>query len=818
MRALSSFRACPRHNSLKGGDVKKITRREFLKSSAITVSVLGTTAYLNPYEVFAGDPLSGLTWDKAPCRFCGTGCSVMVGVKNGKIMAVHGDPKSSVNQGTLCVKGYSLPFIQYGRDRLTRPLVRMKKGRYDKKGELTETTWDFALDLMAEKAMKAIEEKGPASVAMFGSGQWTIWEGYAASKLFKGGLRSNSLEVNARHCMASAVAGFMTTFGIDEPMGSYDDFAKSDVFVLWGANMAEMHPILFSKLTDRLKTNNRARLINLTVMTTMSSSMAEKEIIFKPQSDLAIANGIANILIKMNMVNRDFVEKYTLFKHGKENIGYGLEDNFTFKEEAKKVSFDEYREFVSKYTPEHVEKVSGVSPSDLLELASIYGDPGLKVMSFWTMGMNQHTRGTWINNLVYNLHLLTGKISDPGNQPFSLTGQPSACGTCREVGTFTHRLPADMVVANPEHRKITEEIWRLPEGTIPDKPSYHAIEMVRALDRGDVLFFWSSTANPFQDYPNLNRYRSGALKEGRFIVVSDVYPTRSTEIADVVLPTAMWVEKEGAFGNAERRTHFWKKMVDAPGESKSDLWQFIEFARRMGHGGLFDYPKADYPIPEGHRPSDASESAGFYVEKALFEEYRKFGLGHGHDLAPFDAYHESRGLRWPVVDGKETLIRFREGYDPYVEEGKEFQFYGNKKQGDRATIWLRPYEPAPEVPDAEYPFWLCTGRVLEHWHSGTMTRRVKSLYRSYPHATANVHPEDAQKLQLKTGDKVRILSRRGQVDIFIEVGGRVTPQQGMVYVPWFDEDVMINDVTLDAYCPISKQNDFKKCAVKIEKI
>ncbi|MGB3095321.1 MAG: molybdopterin-dependent oxidoreductase [Candidatus Deferrimicrobiaceae bacterium] len=797
--------------------MKNFSRREFLRHSAVTVSVLGATVYLNPYEVFAEDPLKGVVWDKAPCRFCGTGCSVLVGVKDGKIMAVQGDPESSVNQGTLCVKGYSLPFIQYGKDRLTKPLVRMKNGRYDKRGELTETTWNYALDLMTEKAKDAIAKKGPAAVSMFGSGQWTIWEGYAASKLFKGGLRSNSLEVNARHCMASAVAGFMTTFGFDEPMGTYEDFAHADVFVLWGANMAEMHPVLFSKITDRLKSSASARLINLTVMTTITSEMAAKEIIFKPQSDLAIANGIANLLIKGGMVNEKFVKKHVLLKRGKENIGYGLEDGFSFKEEAKVVDFDQYREFVSKYTPEVVEKISGVSPSDLVELARLYGDPNLKVISFWTMGMNQHTRGTWINNLVYNLHLLTGKISDPGNQPYSLTGQPSACGTCREVGTFTHRLPADMVVGKPEHRAIAEKIWGLPEGTIPAKPTYHAIEMVRALDRGDVLFFWSTTANPFQDYPNLNRYREGAKKEGRFIVVSDVYPTRSTEVADVVLPTAMWLEKEGAFGNSERRTHFWKKMVDAPGESKSDLWQFIEFAKRMGHGKLFAYPKSEYPIPDGHRPSDASATAGFYVEKALFEEYRKFGLGHGHDLAPFDVYHQTRGLRWPVVDGKETLIRYREGYDPYVEKGRGYQFYGNKKHGDRAVVWLRPYEPPPEIPDAEYPFWLCTGRVLEHWHSGTMTRRVESLYRAYPHATANVHPDDAKELGLQTGNKVKIRSRRGYVDIFVEVGGRVTPQRGMVYVPWFDEDVMINDVTLDAYCPISKQNDYKKCAVRIEK-
>jgi nitrate reductase NapA len=797
--------------------MKTISRRDFLKKGSLVISSLGATIYMNPYSVFSGDLEKDLVWDKAPCRFCGTGCSVMIGVKDGKILAVKGDPKSSVNKGTLCIKGYSLPFIQYGRDRLTSPLIRLKDGKLSKDGQLTETTWENALDIIVQKTRQAIKEIGPASVAMFGSGQWTIWEGYAASKLFKGGLQSNSLEVNARHCMASAVAGFMTTFGMDEPMGSYEDISKSDVFILWGANMAEMHPILFSKLTDRLLSNKSSRLYNLTTISNISSRFAEKEILFKPQSDLAIANGIANLLIKNNKINGDFVKNHTLFKKGKENIGYGLEDKFVFTEVANKVDFDEYKTYVSAYTPEYVKKISGVSASDLAELAYLYGDPQLKVISFWTMGMNQHTRGTWINNLVYNLHLLTGKISDPGNQPFSLTGQPSACGTCREVGTFTHRLPADMVVTDPEHRKRTEEIWKIPNDTIPSKPTYHAVEMVKALDRGDVRIFWSMTANPFQDYPNLNRYREGARKEGRLIIVSDIYPTRSTEVADVVLPSAMWVEKEGAFGNAERRTHFWKRMTDAPGESKSDLWQIIEFAKRMGHGKLFDFSRSNFPIPPGHKLSDASETAGFYVEKALWEEYRKFGLGHGHDLAPFDEYHKTRGLRWPVVNGKETILRYREGFDPYVEKGKTIQFYGNKSQDNRATIWLRPYEPPPENPDSEFPFWLCTGRVLEHWHSGTMTQRVKSLHRAYPHATAHLHPEDAAELGLKNGEKVRLSSRRGEVLLYTEIGGRVTPQKGMVYVPWFDENVMINNVTLDAYCPISKQNDYKKCAVQIEK-
>jgi nitrate reductase NapA len=289
--------------------MNRITRRKFIRQSSLAIGTLGAGIYLNPYEVFAANPEKDLLWDKAPCRFCGTGCSVLVGVKDGKIMAVKGDPQSSVNRGTLCIKGYSLPFIQYGKDRLTRPLVRKRNGHYDKHGELTETSWNEAMALIAAKTQEAIKEKGPASVAMFGSGQWTIWEGYAAAKLWKGGLRSNSLEVNARHCMASAVAGFMTSFGMDEPMGTYEDFLEADAFVLWGANMAEMHPILFSKVTDRLLSDKNALLINLTTLSNRSSQMAAKEILFKPQSDLALANGIANLLIKKGLVNEPFLNK-----------------------------------------------------------------------------------------------------------------------------------------------------------------------------------------------------------------------------------------------------------------------------------------------------------------------------------------------------------------------------------------------------------------------------------------------------------------------------------------------------------------------------
>lgn len=462
-------------------------------------------------------------------------------------------------------------------------------------------------------------------------------------------------------------------------------------------------------------------------------------------------------------------------------------------------------------------------------------------MSFWTMGFNQHTRGVWANHLVYNIHLLTGKIASPGNSPFSLTGQPSACGTAREVGTFAHRLPADMVVMNPQHRAHTEEIWKVPQGLIPAQPGYHAVEQNRMLRDGKLSAYWVQTNNNMQAAPNMmEEGLPGYRNPENFIVVSDAYPTVTARAADLILPAAMWVEKEGAYGNAERRTHFWHQLVKAPGEARSDLWQLMEFSKRFttdevwpkeildanpafkgktlfqvlfANGSVNRFPLSD--IEEGY-DNDESKAFGFYVHKGLFEEYAAFGRDHGHDLAPFDTYHQVRGLRWPVVGGKETRWRYREGYDPYVKAGEGVSFYGFPDK--KARIFAFPYEPAAESPDAEYDTWLVTGRVLEHWHSGSMTRRVPELHKAMPAALCYMHPDDAQKRGLRRGDEVRVKSRRGEVRIRLETRGRCRPPVGLVYVPWFDESILINKVTLDATDPISKQTDFKKCAVKIERV
>ena len=844
----------------------KLSRRNFLKSHAVAATATAAGVSIPGVSEVLAQGKDEIRWDKAPCRFCGTGCSVLVGTKEGRIVATQGDPDAPVNRGLNCIKGYFLSKIMYGEDRLTQPLLRMTDGEYDKEGEFQPVSWDKAFDVMAEKFKAALKndiaanqgkkpEEIVSTVGMFGSGQWTVWEGYAASKLYKAGFRSNHIDPNARHCMASAVGAFIRGFGSDEPMGCYDDLEHADAFVLWGSNMAEMHPILWSRLTDTRLSKEGCEVHVLSTFEHRCFDLGDNNMVFTPQTDLAILNYIANYIIQNEAHNEDFIGKHVNFTKTPTDIGYGLRPEHPLQKAAanankgklSKISFEEYAKSVEPYTLEYAAELSGVPAEKLERLAKLYADPNRKVTSFWTMGFNQHTRGVWVNGLLYNVHLLMGKISEPGNSPFSLTGQPSACGTAREVGTFAHRLPADYVVAKKAHRDLAEKIWKLPEGTLPGKVGYHAVLQNRMLKDGKLNAYWVMCNNNMQAAPNMNEETlPGYRNPDNFVVVSDPYPTVTAVAADLILPTAMWTEKEGAYGNAERRTQFWRQQVDAPGEAKSDLWQLVEFSKRFkveeawpkeiiaknpelrgktlydvlfANGQVDRFPNQRVTDTDGNvYGNQEMADFGFYLQKGLFEEYRRFqfeGPKVGHELAEFDTYHKTRGLRWPVIDGKETLWRYREGYDPYVKAGEEVKFYG--KDDGRANIIFAPYEPAAESPDKEFDLWLCTGRVLEHWHSGSMTRRVPELYRAFPDAVIYMHPDDAKERGLRRGLAAKVVSRRGEMTAHVETRGRNKPPKGLIFVPWFDASRLINKVTLDATDPLSKETDYKKCAVKVVK-
>ncbi len=936
-----------------------LSRREFLKSSAAAsaAAAIGMSVP-SELEAAANTAEGGWRWDKAACRFCGTGCGIMMATKNGKIVAVKGDPAAPVNRGLNCIKGYFNAKIMYGADRLTQPLLRVDaNGNFDKKGKFAPVSWKRAFDEMEVHIKKALKESGPEGVGVFASGQYTVMEGYAAQKMMKAGFRSNAIDPNARHCMASAVVGFYQTFGVDEPSGCYDDIELTDTVVAWGSNMAEMHPILWSRVTDRkLSDPERVKVVSIQTYTHRTSDLADIEIIFSPNTDMALWNYIAREIVYNHpeAIDWDFLKKHIVFAAGPVNIGYGMrragekslkdgkysaKEMETINKEMSKVvsekeapalapygykagdtmkhtagtlghweiSFEEYKKSLEPYTLDYVAKISKGNPDESIEsfkeklqaLADLYVEKNRKVVSFWTMGMNQHTRGTWTNTLSYNVHFMLNKQARPGSGAFSLTGQPSACGTAREVGTFTHRLPADMMVKNPKHRKIAEKKWMIPEGTLNGVGKQHIMKIHRDIEDGLIKFAWVNVCNPYQDSASATHWIKAAREMDNFIVTSDGYPGISAKVSDLILPSAMIYEKWGAYGNAERRTQHWRQQVLPVGDSMSDTWQWVELSKRftvkdlwgayapsgprkkalpsvidkakaMGYDEdttmyeiLFankvakaykldqnDPIQAGYDNSEGYGDSrnvvgsdgKVFKGYGFFIQKYLWEEYASFTRGHGHDLAPFNIYHKVRGLKWPVVDGKETGWRFNAKYDPYAAkatnngETGEFAFYGtlakalqsgtltgkdktSKKKGlpNKAKIFARPYMDPPEMPDAEYDTWLCTGRVLEHWHSGTMTMRVPELYRAVPEALCYMHPQDAKDKGLKQGGLCWVESRRGRVKARVETRGRNRPARGLVFVPWFDEKVFINKVCLDATCPMSKQTDYKKCAVKIYK-
>jgi len=916
-----------------------LSRRDFLKTSiaASTAASVGMPV-AKQAEAAVAAMEKDWEWDKGVCRFCGTGCGLLIARRGDRIVAQKADPDAPVNRGYQCVKGYFNAKIMYGQDRLTQPLLRMKDGKFDKKGKFVPVTWEQAFDEMERQFRRAYAEKGPEGVAMFGSGQWAIAEGYAMNKLFKAGFRSNNIDPNARNCMASAVAAFYSVFGTDEPAGNYDDIEHTDTMILWGANMAEMHTVLWSRIINRRLTAPHVRVVNLTTFRNMSSDGADLEIIFSPGTDLAIQNYIAREIIARNAVNWDFVNKHCVFATGPYDIGYGMRptDKYAFpaerdivlKEQRVKldkyeaigqrrkegevveqkntanpaahwlISFDDFKRALEPYTLDFVAELAKGDPDEpldqfknkLRQLVDLYVDPKRKVVSFWTMGFNQHIRGTWVNEQCYMNHLLLGKHSQPGNGAFSLTGQPSACGTAREVGTFSHRLPADRLIPNPAHREYTEKTWKVPAKTINPKPGSFYAKIMRDIEDGSVKWAWVQTNNPWQSHPNINHWLKAARETDCFIVVSDAYPSVSAKVADLVLPAAMHFEKWGMFGNAERRTQCWRQQVPPQGQARADLWQTMEFAKRfklkdfwgeqtvpglkaegfpdgklpsvldeavkMGYSAednlykvLFATPdnlKVRWPDPAVAKGRDNHVvkllGDGWFPEKALFQEYVVFGRGQAKDLADFDWYYRDdvRGGKWPMTKNDkgewvEGSWRFNEKYDPFVKKGAGFEFYGKLFKAipsgnldgvtdpkpvsvaGKAKIFFRPYAAPVEQPDANYDLWLCTGRVLEHWHTGTMTRRVPELHRSFPAAVLWMHPKDAEARKLKRDDLVWCESRRGKIQLRVETGGRNRMPRGYVYAPFFDEGVLVNKLVNDATCPISKESDYKKWAVKVYK-
>lgn len=765
-----------------------ITRRQLLKYSAALAAASAIGLDLAVPKELMGAEADVEKWVKGVCRYCGAGCGVYVGVKGGKVVAVKGD-KDNWNKGFLCLKGNFLPAIMTAPDRLKHPLLR-------KGDKFVRITWNEAMDLMVGK-FAAAYKADPQSLAFYGSGQAFTEESYFMNKLFKGGLGTNNIDGNPRLCMASAAVGYVSTFGKDEPMGAYDDIYHADCFFIIGSNMAEAHPVIFRMVNEQKKRG--AKIIMVDPRKTLSARIADLHMSFVAGTDLAILNAMAHVIVKENLHSKEYLGKHLKFMK--------VTDPGP-PPKTEPASWDEYVKLLEDYTPEAAERISGCPKDDIIKAARMFaGSKG--TTSFWCMGLNQRTRGVWVNNMMHNLHLLTGQINRPGATSFSLTGQPNACGGVRDAGMLSHLLPYGRAVAIDKDREDMEKFWGLPAGRIQPKPGPTAVEMFRSFGKNDLKAMWIACTNPGQSLPNVDVYRKAMENKDTFLVVSEAYhPTKTSELADLVLPAALWVEKDGTYGQSERRYQYLEKAINPPGEARPDLDVMLEFANKL-------FKALDLE-------REAGKLFAFKNSEDVWNEIRLASKGTAYDFMGMTRARlkKAHGIQWPcpTEDHPGTARRYTAKYgDPLVKKfdpaADDVSFYGSKDK--KAAVWLRPYKGPAEPPDAEYPFALTTGRQIEHWHTGTMTLKVPELRRSAPAAYVEINPRDAAKLGVKSKDKVRVTSRRGS--IVLEAKVMDVPRDGLIFVPMHYPDKMINSLTNDAFDPMSKQPEYKICAVKLEK-
>ncbi len=739
-----------------------LDRRAFLRGLAVAAAGSATPASLTGGSIETASRatvrqgVGADGWQKVACPLCSVGCGLLVRIQGGRATAAKGDPASPVSSGLACARGYYAVQALYGRDRLRHPVIR-------RDGVLTRAAMPEALDVVAERLRDVLARHGPSSVGWCGSAESSVTSAYMAATLFQGAIGTSNIDTDARLRSASGRAGLVSSFGRQGTPGCFEDVDHADVFILWDENLAETAPVLFSRMLARRRTHPGVRIIDLTTRTTRTSYAADRSFLHAPQSQLALANAICQEIVARGRANRAFLDRHVGFRQGKINIGWGLGEEILIDEDPRAATWDEFVTFLREYSPEDVQPITGLSPADTRWIASLYADRSLNVLSVWGTGVNRQARGTWVNNALHNIHLLVGKIAEPGNGGLSVTGGSSDASA---------RVPSPL----PRSRSL--------------------VEMFRALERGDLRFLWIQSSDPLAGLPNLNRYRRAAAREDRFLVVSDAYPTPTTDLADVVLPSAWWLEMETVRENAGRRLQYHPQLVSPPGEAMDDGGQVMEIARRLGHGDRMSWPRG------GH-------AAG------AWEEYR--GLANTPDarLPSLETLRVMPGALWPLVDGQETRWRYNTRHDPAADPARgAFDFYGHDDH--RAWIWMRPHEASPEVPDRGYPFTLVTGEVLEHAGTGVLTRRIPTLHRAVPQGYVELNIEDARALGIRADDLVRLISRRGALELPARIDHRSQPPRGQVFVPAFDEGHPVHLLTLDACCPLSGVPSYT-CAVRVER-
>jgi ferredoxin-nitrate reductase len=726
-------------------------------------------------------------WVQSACVLCSNGCGMDIGVKDGRIVGVRGRAVDPVNHGRLGPKGLHGWVANNSKDRLTKPLIR-------KNGKLEEVSWDEAMDLIVKKSKEIIKKSTGLGIGFYTSGQLFLEEYYTLGIIGKAGIGTPHMDGNTRLCTATAAAALKVSFGSDGQPGSYTDLDTTETILHCGHNIASQQTVLWMRILDRLEGPNPPKIIVIDPRDTFTAQKATIHLAPKVGTNLAVMNGLLNLIIQSGNINKEYVEAHT-------------------------TGFDELKKTVSKYTPEKVEKITGVPAEKLKAAAAILGSTKTLVSTV-LQGFYQSMQATAASVQVNNIHLIRGLIGRDGCGIYQMNGQPTAQNT-RETGADGD-LPGFRNWGNEEHIKQLAGIWNVDPLTIPHwAPPSHAMEIWRYAELGSIKMLWISATNPAVSMPELARIRKILEKEELFVIAQDAFMTETCRLADVVLPAAIWGEKTGTYTNVDRTVHISHKAVDPPGEARSDFDIFLDYARRMEFKD-----KDGAPLVKWNKPEDA------------FEGWKQCSRGRPCDYSglSYAKLSEGRGIQWPCNDEHpdgtkhiytdgvfNTQLEYCETYGHDLDTGAAVtqEEYKAKDPKGKAFIKAADYRPPHEIPDNEYPLMLTTGRVVYHFHTRTKTGRSKELNDAAPDAFVQISEEDAARYGIAEGDLVEVTSRRGKITEPARIGGIIA---GHVFIPfhygyWDDpgRTRAANELTLTAWDPVSKQPHFKYSAVKIAK-
>ena len=701
-------------------------------------------------------------WHYTTCNYCSTGCSIEIGLnKEKKIVTSRGHAGADVNRGKLCIKGLLEHELFDSPGRGTEPLIRQQ--HYD---EFKETTWDNALDVTAEKIKEIQNKYGRDSFAVVSTGQLLTEEFYTLGKLTRGCIGTNNYDGNTTLCMASAVSGYKRSFGSDGPPGCYDDFEHTHCLMAFGSNLPEQHPIIYWRLKEALE-KRKFPLIVVDPRVTMLAQFADIHLPITPGTDCVLINSMMHVIINEELQDQAYIDAHTQ-------------------------GFDEIKTLVQDYNPKSAQHICGIDEDTIRSVARLYAKAPA-AMSIWTMGINQSTHGSDGVANINNLNLITGNIGKKGGTSLSITGQCNAMGT-REWSSCSG-LPGYRYLENAEERQEIADYWGIDPEFFPKKRGLAQTDIFHAIETGAIKGMWLVATNPMTSMPNTGRIRK-ILEKLDFLVVQDVYSDVETnQYSHVYFPASVWSEKEGCHTNTERRVNLISKIVPSYANSKPDLWIFNQMAKRFDNGKIISFPEQAKDVFEEMK--HLSKGTNAYGNERTLDIS---GMSHEKII-------KARGIQWPYSEADDEQSTEFKGHPRLYTDG-QFQ----TKTGKANLIPVYFYNNN-EQPCKEYPFWLNSGRVVEHFHTRTRTGKIGNCNKFSPTPYMEMNPDAANELGVKHQSYVRLTSRRGDSVVMVQLTQRVP--RNMVFVPFHFHDC-VNRLTLGLLDPYSRQPAFKQGSVRIE--